>query len=63
MGTWAGRLRRFFHENWLVLLIIGAVVVGFMVLRTPGSAIGSVADVDAVLNSGQPTLIEFYSNT
>jgi hypothetical protein len=63
MTTFVGRLLRFFRENWLVLLIMGAVAVAFLVLRTPGSAVGSVAEVDAVLNSGQPTLIEFYSNT
>ena len=54
---------RIFRENWLFLLIVGAVLVGFLALRTPASAVGSVAEVDAILQDGQPTLVEFYSNT
>jgi hypothetical protein len=57
---WIGR---FLRENWLFLLIVGGIVIGFMALRTPGSAVGSVAEVDALLTDGQPTLVEFYSNT
>jgi hypothetical protein len=51
------------HENWLLLLIVGALAVAFLVLRTPASAVGSTAEVDAILTRGQPTLLEFYSNT
>jgi hypothetical protein len=32
-------------------------------LRTPASAVGSVAEVDEILTGGQPTLLEFYANT
>jgi thiol-disulfide isomerase/thioredoxin len=56
-------LVRFFRENWLFVLVIGGIVVAFMVLRTPASDVASIAEVDAQLSSGQPTLIEFYSNT
>jgi hypothetical protein len=63
MAMFAGRLTRFLRENWLFLLIVGAVASAFLVFRTPASAVGSVAEVDAVLNRGQPTLVEFYSNT
>jgi len=51
------------RENWLFLLVVGGIVVAFLALRTPASAVGSVAEVDAVLKRGQPTLVEFYSNT
>jgi uncharacterized membrane protein YesL len=54
---------RFLRENWLFLLVVGGIVVGFMALRTPASAVSSVAEVDALLQNGQPTLVEFYSNT
>ena len=54
---------RFFRENWLFLLVIGGIVVAFMVLRTPASDVESIAEVDAQIGGGQPTLIEFYSNT
>jgi hypothetical protein len=56
-------LFRFFHENWLFLLVIGGIVAAFMVLRTPASDVESIAEVDARIAGGQPTLIEFYSNT
>jgi hypothetical protein len=54
---------RILRENWLLLLIAGALLVAFLVLRTPASAVGSVAEVDAILTGGQPTLVEFYANT
>jgi hypothetical protein len=63
MARLGGWLARFLRENWLIVLIVGAVAVAFLALRTPGSAVGSVAEVDAVLQNGQPTLVEFYSNT
>ena len=56
-------LVRFFRENWLFVLVIGGIVVAFMVLRTPASDVASIAEVDAQIAGGQPTLIEFYSNT
>jgi hypothetical protein len=56
-------LLRVLRENWLLLLIIGGILVAFLVLRTPGSAVASVEEVDALLRGGQPTLVEFYSNT
>ncbi len=63
MASLARRLARILRENWLLLLIVGALAVAFLALRTPASAVGSVAEVDAILTSGQPTLVEFYTNT
>jgi hypothetical protein len=57
------RLKKILRENWLLLLVIGGLVAGFLVLRTPASAVSSVAEVDAILQNGQPTLVEFYTNT
>ena len=54
---------RFLRENWLVLLVVGGLVAGFMVFRTQASAVGSVTEVDAILQDGEPTLVEFYTNT
>lgn len=56
-------LVRFLRENWLFLLVMGIVIGAFLMLRTTASAVDSMAEVDAQLHSGQPTLIEFYSNT
>lgn len=63
MTTPGERTLRVLRENWLFLLVLGGIVVAFMVLRTPASAVGSVTEVDAILQDGQPTLVEFYSNT
>ena len=57
------RVARILRENWLFLLIIGGLVGVFFFLRTPASAVSSVAEVDAILQDGQPTFVEFYSNT
>ena len=59
-SNWAAR---FLRENWLFLLVVGAILGAFILLRTPASAVGSAAEVDAILQNGQPTLVEFYSNT
>lgn len=63
MTTLGERMLRVLRENWLFLLVLGGIVVAFMVLRTPASAVGSLTEVDAILQDGQPTLVEFYSNT
>ena len=63
MDAFGKGLVRLLRENWLFMLIIGGLIAGFLVLRTPGSAVGSVAEVDAMLVNGQPMLVEFYSNT
>lgn len=63
MGTVGYRLLRILRENWLFLLVVGGILVAFLVFRTPASRVGSVAELDAMLQSGQPTLVEFYSNT
>ncbi len=57
------RVKRILGENWLFLLVVVGIVVAFLMLRTPASSVGSVSEVDAVLQNGQPTLVEFYSNT
>ena len=63
MSGLAQRLVRLLRENWLLLLIVGAVAIAFLALRTPSSDVASLEEVDAILTDGQPTLVEFYSNT
>ena len=59
-GQWLIKVVR---GNWLLLLLAGAMAIAFLVLRTPASPVASVAEVDAILQSGQPALVEFFSNT
>jgi len=56
-------MQRFWKENWLVILIVAAMVGGYLFLRTPGDEMASTAAFDAQVTSGTPTLVEFYSNT
>lgn len=46
---------------WLGLSIVA--IVGWFALRTgDGTQFSSVADYEAALRAGQPTLVEFYSD-
>jgi hypothetical protein len=56
-------LKRFWHENRLVILVIATMVTGYLFLRTPGDQLASTAEFDAQVSNGTPTLVEFYSNT
>jgi hypothetical protein len=56
-------VNRFLRENWLVILVIGVMVGGYLFLRTPGDELASTAAFDAQVTGGTPTLVEFYSNT
>ncbi len=47
--------------GWGALVVVA--VIGWYALRTTdGLQLNSAADYEAALRSGQPTLIEFYSN-
>jgi hypothetical protein len=56
-------MRTFLRENWLVILVIAVMVGGYLFLRTPGDELASMAEFEAQVSSGIPTLVEFYSNT
>jgi len=57
------RLSGFIHENWLLVAFLSLVTVGFLTLRTPATPIESEQELQDMLSSGQPVLLEFYSNT
>jgi len=63
MSLWQNRIVPFLRGNWLFLLVVGGILAAFLLLRTPASPVESVAEVEAVLQNGRPTLVEFYSNT
>lgn len=56
-------MKRFWRENWSVILLITVMVGGYLFLRTPGDELASTAEFDAQVTGGTPTLVEFYSNT
>lgn len=70
LGVLAGvvvLLRALLHRSWRVTTGAGAVVaaaamIAFFVLRPGLSDVDSVQAADAMLQSGKPTMVEFFSN-
>lgn len=52
----------FLKEYGLTLGVALALLVAWLILRTPGDTFASAAELEARLRSGQPTVVEFYSN-
>lgn len=52
----------FLKEYGLTLGVALALLVAWLILRTPGDTFASAAELEAELRSGQPTVVEFYSN-
>lgn len=59
----ASAWRVFWKENWLVILVVLGLAFSYLVLHTPRQAIASTEALEAQLRTGQPTVVEFYSNT
>ena len=56
-------IARFLFDNWLMILVVGAVAGAYLFLRTPGDNLASTAEFDALVTAGTPTLLELYTNT
>jgi hypothetical protein len=56
-------LLRFAHENWPTALVIVALVIGYLFLRTNPTPLASFDEFSASLQQGKPTVVEFYANT
>lgn len=64
-GWWVALIvRRARRYAWLTWAAAVAIAVGFNLAArtTPERTFESVADVQKAIASGQPTLVEFYSN-
>jgi len=48
--------------NWLLLLILAALVGAFFLLRSQPSDVGSLDELNGMLAGGRPTVVTFYSN-
>jgi thiol-disulfide isomerase/thioredoxin len=57
------RLLKLLREDGLTIAIVLALAIAYIVLRTPGDQFASLETLETRLASGQPTVIEFYSNT
>jgi hypothetical protein len=56
------RLLAFARENWLLLVIVTVLVVGFIVLHDRPTSLGSTDAFLASLTQGKPTVVTFYSS-
>jgi len=57
------RLLKLLKEDGLTIAIVLVLAIAYIVLRTPGDRFESVEALETQLTTGQPTVIEFYSNT
>ena len=53
---------RFLKENWLGLVIVVALPLASFTLRSEATAFQSPADFERLITSGQPTVLDFFSN-
>lgn len=59
----SNQVLNFFRENVLFIAVLLALVGGFIVLRTKDTKLASIDEFDALISTGQPVVVEFYSNT
>jgi len=52
----------FFREHRVAAIVILGLVAAFLILRTSPSDVSDLSELDSLLQDGQPTLVEFYSN-
>ncbi len=48
--------------NWTFILFVGLIAGAFIFFRSTPSRVDSLAQLNGLLATGQPTIIEFYSN-
>lgn len=58
-GAW----RVFWKENWLIILVVLGLAIAYLILHTPRQTFASAEALQAQLQTGQPTVVEFYSNS
>ncbi len=53
----------FWKENWLTIVVVLVLAGAYVFLRTPGDSFASSEELMTRLQTGGPTVIEFYSNS
>jgi len=56
------KLLRFLKENWVSLLIVVGLPLAWFVLRSEGTALASVDAFERMVATGQPVVVDFFSN-
>ena len=55
-------LMQFVRDNWLLLVLLLALVLAFVFLRSPATKVASAQELDVLLADGTPKVVEFYSD-
>jgi hypothetical protein len=58
-----GALPAFVRENLFFLLVLAVIAAAFLLFRTKGTKLESVSEFDALIGTGVPVVVQFYSNT
>ncbi|MGC9359778.1 MAG: hypothetical protein ACP5G7_05290 [Anaerolineae bacterium] len=56
-------MRQLLAENWISLIVLGALGLAFLLFRTSPSDLASLDELQGLIGAGQPVVIEVYSNT
>lgn len=56
------KLLSILKEDGLTIAIVLALVIAYLVLRTPGSDLRTISDVEAAITDGQPHVVVFFAN-
>jgi hypothetical protein len=51
------------QENAMSLMVLLILVGGFVLFRTKSTNLASIEEFDAQVSSGQPVVLELFSNT
>lgn len=57
------QILNFLRENVLFFIVLSAIVLAFVFLRTRGDDLASLDEFEARISAGRPMVVEFYSNT
>ena len=55
-------LMQLVRDNRLLLILLLALVLAFVFLRSPATRVASAHELDALLADGTPKVVEFYSD-
>ena len=55
-------LMQFVRDNGALLIFLLALVLAFVLLRSPATKVATAQELDELLADGSPKVVEFYSD-